>query len=99
MIILINQEVYLYLMIEHLLLSCSATSITNVSLNSSISKLLEGLAQPGLPVFITIIIFISAIIGAIFGFLGGFLRDYFASKWEAEHNTNLEVLGSLPILC
>jgi hypothetical protein len=81
-------------MIEHLLLSCYAISITNEALNSSISKILEGLAQPGLPIFITIIIFISAIIGAIFGFLGGFLRDYFAAKWAAEHNTQLEALRS-----
>lgn len=79
-------------MFEHLL--CSAVSITSGGLNSSISKILEGLAQPGLPVFITIILFIVAIIGAIFGFLGGFLRDYFTAKWEAEHNTKLEALRS-----
>jgi hypothetical protein len=81
-------------MIEHLLLLCSALSAANGGLDSSIAKILEGLAQPGLPVFITLILFITAIIGAIFGFLGGFLKDYFIAKWSAEHNTKLEALRS-----
>lgn len=81
-------------MIEHLLTLSFAINATNEGLNNATANILEGLSQPGLTVFITLILFIIAIISAIFGFLGGFIRDYFIAKWSAAHNTELEALRS-----
>lgn len=82
----------MHFVIDPFILALSAVTTVNESIDCTTTGILSQFAQPGLPVYITLIIFFIGIISTLFGFFGGFVKDYYLARIKGQQNSELEAL-------